>query len=238
MRLTAISRRTSNCPLRCSTTLQRKPTSKCRAGPKAKLRSADVIGNAVKVMRIATGEEAEDLSADDGKDKIAQSLGRRGSRCCDGDGARGDPDRVPGMARALSAPWPGFTWCRRSSSMRLSRRQAYDSSMRQCRGPASARSTRTPLLAHRAIVGDDHCYVLLHSGSLAHVESREHAQVVAHLFAMAIALSVGALLLAFSLIGFGAAASHRKLCLRLCQEAPSSSHNLRSSRAPLSPLES
>jgi hypothetical protein len=47
-------------------------------------------------------------------------------------------------------------------------------------------------------------YVLLHSGSLAHVESREHAQVVAHLFAMAMALSVGALLLAFSLIGFGA----------------------------------
>jgi len=39
-----------------------------------------VIGNAVKVMRIATGEEAEDLSADDGKDKTAQSLGRRGGR--------------------------------------------------------------------------------------------------------------------------------------------------------------
>ena len=39
-----------------------------------------MIGNAVKVMRIATGEEAEDLSADDGKDKIAQSLGRCGAR--------------------------------------------------------------------------------------------------------------------------------------------------------------
>ena len=39
-----------------------------------------MIGNAVKVMRIATGEEAEDLSADDGKDKTAQSLGRRGGR--------------------------------------------------------------------------------------------------------------------------------------------------------------
>lgn len=39
-----------------------------------------MIGNAVKVMRIATGEEAEDLSADDGKDKTAQSLGRCGGR--------------------------------------------------------------------------------------------------------------------------------------------------------------
>ena len=66
-------------------------------------------------------------------------------------------------------------------------------------GSAAARPPRDlhglPLLAHRAIVGDDHCYVLVHSGSLAHVESREHAQVVAHLFAMAMALSVGALLL-------------------------------------------
>ena len=31
-------------------------------------------------MRIATGEETEDLSADDGKDKAAQSLGRRGGK--------------------------------------------------------------------------------------------------------------------------------------------------------------
>ena len=79
--------------------------------------------------------------------------------------------------------------------MRLSPRQAYDSTMRQCRGPAPRDLHGLPLLAHRAIVGDDHCYVLVHSGSLAHVESREHAQVVAHLFAMAMALSVGALLL-------------------------------------------
>jgi hypothetical protein len=47
-------------------------------GPKGQKRPADVIGNAVKVMRIATGEEAEDFGADDGKDKAAQSLGRRG----------------------------------------------------------------------------------------------------------------------------------------------------------------
>jgi len=35
------------------------------------------MGNAVKVMRIATGEDEE---IDDGKDKAAQSLGRRGGK--------------------------------------------------------------------------------------------------------------------------------------------------------------
>jgi hypothetical protein len=39
-----------------------------------------VIGNAVKVMRIATGEEPVDYGADDGKDKAAQSLGQRGGK--------------------------------------------------------------------------------------------------------------------------------------------------------------
>ena len=36
-------------------------------GPKAQKRPADMIGNAVKVMRIAAGEETEDIP-DDGKD--------------------------------------------------------------------------------------------------------------------------------------------------------------------------
>jgi len=49
-------------------------------GPKSQKCPADVIGNAVKVMRIATGEEPEDFPADDGKDKAAQSLGRRGGK--------------------------------------------------------------------------------------------------------------------------------------------------------------
>jgi hypothetical protein len=49
-------------------------------GPKGQKRPAHVIGNAVKVMRIATGEEQEDFPADDGKDKAAQSLGQRGGR--------------------------------------------------------------------------------------------------------------------------------------------------------------
>ena len=34
-------------------------------GPRGEKRPADVIGNAVKVMRIATGEEPEDFGADD-----------------------------------------------------------------------------------------------------------------------------------------------------------------------------
>ena len=46
-------------------------------GPKGQKRPADVIGNAVKVMRIATGEEDDDV-VDDGKDPAAKSLGIRG----------------------------------------------------------------------------------------------------------------------------------------------------------------
>ena len=45
-------------------------------GPKGERRPADVIGNAVKVMRIATGEEVEILDADDGKDPAAKALGK------------------------------------------------------------------------------------------------------------------------------------------------------------------
>ena len=47
-------------------------------GPKGEKRPADVIGNAVKVMRIAVGEEAEDGPSDDGKNKAARELGRKG----------------------------------------------------------------------------------------------------------------------------------------------------------------
>lgn len=48
-------------------------------GPKGERRPADVIGTAVKVMKIATGEEQEERT-EDGKDKAAQSLGRRGGK--------------------------------------------------------------------------------------------------------------------------------------------------------------
>ncbi len=45
-------------------------------GPKRQKRPGDVISNAVKVMRIATGEETETLTGDGGKDAVALSLGR------------------------------------------------------------------------------------------------------------------------------------------------------------------
>jgi hypothetical protein len=47
-------------------------------GPKGQKRPADVVGNAVHVMRIATGEITDDTPPDDGKDKAAQALGRKG----------------------------------------------------------------------------------------------------------------------------------------------------------------
>ncbi len=46
-------------------------------GPKGEKRPADVIGNAVKVMRIATGE-IEDTVPDDGNDPAAKALGKKG----------------------------------------------------------------------------------------------------------------------------------------------------------------
>ena len=48
-------------------------------GPQGQKRPADVIGNAVKVMRIATGEEAEEFD-DDGKDPAAKALGAKGGK--------------------------------------------------------------------------------------------------------------------------------------------------------------
>ncbi|MCP4780074.1 MAG: RNA-binding protein [Hyphomicrobium sp.] len=49
-------------------------------GPKGEKRPADVIGAAIKVAKIATGEIEEETAPDDGKDKAAQSLGRRGGK--------------------------------------------------------------------------------------------------------------------------------------------------------------
>ncbi|MCH9049853.1 MAG: RNA-binding protein [Proteobacteria bacterium] len=48
-------------------------------GPKGQKRPADVIGAAVKVMKIATGEVREDIG-DDGKNKAAVELGRLGGQ--------------------------------------------------------------------------------------------------------------------------------------------------------------
>jgi hypothetical protein len=46
-------------------------------GPKGEKRPADVIGNAVHVMRVLTGE-IEDTIPDDGKDPAAKALGKKG----------------------------------------------------------------------------------------------------------------------------------------------------------------
>lgn len=48
-------------------------------GPKGQKRPADVIGNAVKVMKIATGEEEEEYEKE-GKDEAAQSMGKKGGK--------------------------------------------------------------------------------------------------------------------------------------------------------------
>jgi hypothetical protein len=48
-------------------------------GPRGVKRPADVIGNAIKVMRIATGQEIEKLETDLAKNAAAE-LGRRGGK--------------------------------------------------------------------------------------------------------------------------------------------------------------
>lgn len=48
-------------------------------GPKGQKRPGDVIGAAVMVARIATGE-IEECDKGDGKNKAAQSLGRKGGK--------------------------------------------------------------------------------------------------------------------------------------------------------------
>ena len=49
-------------------------------GPKGQKRPADVISNAVTVMKIATGEIEESGQTEDGKSKAAVELGRKGGR--------------------------------------------------------------------------------------------------------------------------------------------------------------
>lgn len=71
-------------------------------GPKGEKRPADVIGNAVKIAQIATGE-IEDATEDDGKDPAAKSLGKKGGK------ARAEkltPEQRSEIARlAASARW-------------------------------------------------------------------------------------------------------------------------------------
>jgi hypothetical protein len=69
-------------------------------GPQGQKRPADTVANAIRVAKILTGEIAEDTGADDGKDKGAQALGRKGGA------ARRDkltPERRAEIARAAAA---------------------------------------------------------------------------------------------------------------------------------------
>lgn len=49
-------------------------------GPKGEKRPTDVIGAAVKVMKIATGEIEEDTDAKPAKNAAAAELGRKGGQ--------------------------------------------------------------------------------------------------------------------------------------------------------------
>lgn len=73
-------------------------------GPKGQKRPADAIGLAVTVAKIATGE-VDDTPEDDGKDKAAQALGRKGGA------ARASsmtPERRAEIARKAAAKrWGG-----------------------------------------------------------------------------------------------------------------------------------
>lgn len=74
-------------------------------GPKGEKRPADVIGNAIKIARIATGEDDDAVVADDGKDAAAVSLGKRGGEAR----ARSlsDDERHHIAKKAAKARWKG-----------------------------------------------------------------------------------------------------------------------------------
>lgn len=68
-------------------------------GPQGQKRPADVVGNAVHVMRIATGE-IDDTVADGGKDPAAKAMGKKGGA------ARAvsmSPERRAEIAKAAAA---------------------------------------------------------------------------------------------------------------------------------------
>ena len=65
-------------------------------GPRGEKRPADVIGNAVKVMRIATGEEEEEL---DRAKSAAAELGARGGKAR---AAKMTPERRAEVARTAA----------------------------------------------------------------------------------------------------------------------------------------
>ena len=68
--------------------------------PRGEKRPAETVANAIRVTKILTGEVEEDTGADDGKDKAAQALGKKGGA------ARRDkltPERRAEIARKAAA---------------------------------------------------------------------------------------------------------------------------------------
>jgi hypothetical protein len=73
-------------------------------GPKGQKRPADVIGNAVRVMEIATGQRDEEYEDESGKDKAAAELGRKGGKAR---AERMTPEQRSDAARRAAAKrWP------------------------------------------------------------------------------------------------------------------------------------
>ena len=71
-------------------------------GPQGQEHPADLMGNAVRVKPIATGE-AEDQFQDDGKDPAAKALGAKGGRAR---AAKLTPEERSAIARkAAAARW-------------------------------------------------------------------------------------------------------------------------------------
>jgi len=68
-------------------------------GPRGEKRPADVIGAAIKVAKIATGEDVED-STDDGKDPAAKALGAKGGKAR---AAKMTPERRSEIAKKAAA---------------------------------------------------------------------------------------------------------------------------------------
>ncbi len=68
-------------------------------GPKGQKRPADVIGNAIKIAQIATGE-VDDAVANDGKDPAAKALGAKGGKAR---AANLSPERRKEIAKKAAA---------------------------------------------------------------------------------------------------------------------------------------
>lgn len=68
-------------------------------GPNGEKRPADAVGLAVLIGKIATGE-VDDATSDDGKDKAAQAMGRKGGAAR---ASSMSPERRAEIAKAAAA---------------------------------------------------------------------------------------------------------------------------------------